>query len=120
MVPLLKCGGLAAYVNNTCETLQCLLKEAYHYFSAQVSGVQKTNLHLIWEVVYATTMGDKLDKMSDDGLVVGLEPSQDKGMLCGQWVEEIEDMKQLLHMCNQDCVVDGKCLSNVWEGLPHH
>jgi hypothetical protein len=32
--PLLECGGLAAYANNTHETLQCLLKGAYHNFSA--------------------------------------------------------------------------------------
>jgi hypothetical protein len=49
VVPLLKYGGLAAYANDTHETLQCLLKEAYHNFSAQGGGVQKTTLHFIWE-----------------------------------------------------------------------
>jgi hypothetical protein len=74
--------------------------------------------HDLMGLVGDTTMGNKLDNMSDDGLDIGLEPSQVDGMLHGQQVKEIEDMKQSLHIGHtiKDCVVEGKCLSNVWEG----
>jgi hypothetical protein len=48
-IALLECGGLAAYANDTHETLQCLLKEAFHRFSARGGGGQKRTLRLIWE-----------------------------------------------------------------------
>ena len=47
--PLLECGGLAPFANDTHETLQCLLKQAYHNFSSRGGqGLDKT-LRLVCE-----------------------------------------------------------------------
>jgi hypothetical protein len=45
---LLHHGGLAAFAGDTHETLQCLLKEAYHAWTPR-GGCHADSLRLVWE-----------------------------------------------------------------------